>query len=137
MPEPGSSHFTVYIGGETKELTEGHARLELQATDEHCDALGRVHTGVLTSLMDTVIGMALSCLRGGFDSGQATIDMHSNFMAPAVPGDELVCEGRVTYIDEAMALGDVETRRRSDGKLLAKAQVTYALLKRAPEVGAP
>jgi uncharacterized protein (TIGR00369 family) len=122
--------FTRFIGAMAEEKAEGHCRLSLTAGPQHADSLGRVHGGVLTSIMDSVIGISLGRLRGEDArrrSPHATIDMSTSFYAWAFPGDEIVCEGHVTHIGEHVAFGEVEARRLPDGELLAKARLTFAI----------
>jgi acyl-coenzyme A thioesterase PaaI-like protein len=40
---------------------------------------------------------------------------------------EIVFEGKVTRIGDGVAFGEAEARRRSDGELLAKARLTFAI----------
>lgn len=129
MSEPIRAPFTAYVGAVAEEIGEGRVRLALVTGPQHADANGWVHTGVLTTVMDSVIGIALGTLRGerGTYRPHATIDMSTSFYAHATPGDEFVAEGRVTLLGELVAFGEVEARRRGDDALLAKARLTFAI----------
>lgn len=129
MVEPIRAPFAAFVGAVLEEAGEGSVRLSLVTGPQHADANGRVHTGVLTTVMDSVIGIALSRLRGGGGNHRphATIDMSTSFYAHATPGDEFVAEGSVTELAELVAFGEVEARRRVDGELLAKARLTFAI----------
>jgi len=131
MAEPVGAPFTAYIGGMLEEISEGYAHISLQTNAGHADALGNIHTGVLTSLMDSAIGIALGRLRGEgareLEGPHATIEMSTTFYAQASPGDELRIEGRVTSLTQRFAFGEVEARREADGELLAKARLTFAI----------
>jgi uncharacterized protein (TIGR00369 family) len=129
VPEPVNAPFTAFIGGEIEEKSEGFVRLSLVTGPQHADAIGNVHTGALTTLMDSVIGIALGTLRGerGTYRPHATIEMSTSFYAHASPGDEIDAEGRITQLSERVAFGEVEAHRRSDGLLLAKARLTFAI----------
>lgn len=127
---PVRAPFTAFIGGMSEEIREGYARLTVQTGPEHVDRLGRVHSGVLTSLMDSVVGVSLGQLRGEEERRarpHATIEMSTSFYAWAAPGDEIVAEGSVTHLAETVAFGEVEARRGSDSELLAKARLTFAI----------
>ena len=131
VAEPVRAPFTAYVGAVAEHVSEGYVRLSLITGPQHADSAGRVHTGVLTTVMDSVIGIGLGRLRDA-DARQrlgphATIDMSTSFYAYAAPGDEIVCEGRVTHLSEAVAFGEADARRRSDGELLAKARLTFAI----------
>lgn len=131
MPEPVRAPFTAYVGAVAEHVSEGYVRLSLMTYPHHADNAGRVHTGVLTTVMDSVIGIGLGRLRGDAarqeQGPHATIDMNTSFYGYATPGDEIVFEGRVTRIGEGVAFGEAEAHRRSDGELLAKARLTFAI----------
>jgi acyl-coenzyme A thioesterase 13 len=131
VPEPISAPFTRYIGTVAEEISEGGVRLSIQTGPQHADRWGRVHTGVLTSVMDSVIGMGLGRARGEgareSEGPHATIEMSTSFYANAMPGDEILAEGRVLRIDGPVAFGEVEAYRRSDLELLAKARLTFVI----------
>ncbi|MEK7248013.1 MAG: PaaI family thioesterase [Chloroflexota bacterium] len=131
MAEQPGAPFTAYIGALLEEKAEGYSRLSLKTDTRHADASGCVHPGVLTSVMDSVIGIGLSRLRGD-DAREkhgphATIGMSTSFYAQATPGDELVFEGRVIRLTDRVAFGEVETRRTADGEMIAKAHLTFAI----------
>jgi uncharacterized protein (TIGR00369 family) len=112
-----------------EETGEGYARLSVQTGPEHADALGNIHTGVLTSVMDSVIGIALGRLRGRdmLERGpHATIEMTTSFHTHAAPGSGIVAEGRVVHLGDDVAFGEVEARL-AEGVVLAKARLTFAL----------
>lgn len=130
MAEPVRAPFTAYIGGMLEEQSEGYARVSVQTDERHADRNGNVHSGVLTSIMDTVIGLTLSHMRGEEvrkTNPHATIEMSTSFFAWATPGDLVLAEGGVTHITERIAMGEVEARRAADGELLAKARLTFAI----------
>jgi acyl-coenzyme A thioesterase 13 len=129
MVEPIRAPFAAFIGAIAEEMSEGYVRLSLQTGPQHADVNGWVHTGVLTAVMDSVIGIALGTLRGerGTYRPHATIDMSTSFFSQATPGDEIVAEGRVIKVAERVAFGEVEARRRGDGELIAKARLTFAI----------
>ena len=129
MPEIPTAPFTAYIGGVIDGSGDDWVRLSVQTGPHHADRWGRVHTGVLTSVMDSVIGIALGRARNkaGNTGPHATIEMSTSFYAVATPGDHVVAEGRVTRIAEHFAFGEVEARRRCDDELLAKARLTFAI----------
>ena len=131
MPEAPGAPFTAFIGALLEEKREGYARLSLHADDRHTDSRGRVHSGVLTSIMDSVVGISLGQLRGEGarerEGPHATIEMSTSFYAWASPGDDIVAEGRVTHLGERIAFGEVEATRGASGELLAKARLTFAL----------
>lgn len=134
MPEPVGAPFTHFIGAVAEEKSEGYARLAIQTGPHHADTLGHVHGGVITSVMDSVIGISLGRLRARDSQVRgphATIEMTTSFYAHAQPGDEIIAEVHVTHLGESIAFGEVEARVR-DGGLLATARLTFAIPGRRP-----
>jgi acyl-coenzyme A thioesterase PaaI-like protein len=131
MAEHPGAPFSAFIGAMLEEKSPGYSRLFLKTGPQHADAAGRVHTGALTSIMDSAIGIALGRLRGEAAREKygphATIAMSTSFFGSATPGDEIVFEGRVTSASDGAAFGEVEARRRSDGEAIAKAHLTFAI----------
>jgi uncharacterized protein (TIGR00369 family) len=131
MPEAPGAPFTAYIGALLEEKREGYSRLSLKTGPQHADVTGSVHPGVLTSVMDSVIGIGLARLRaeGGSSTPgpHATISMTTNFYAPVSPGEDLVFEGRVVRRSQRIAFGEVETRRAGDNEVIATARLTFAI----------
>jgi uncharacterized protein (TIGR00369 family) len=130
MAERPGAPFTEYIGALMNAETEGHVRLTLATGPQHAGSDGLVHPGVLASVMDSVIGIALGRLRGEehrkHHGPHATIALSTSFYAPASPGEELVFEGRVVRVGEGVAFGEVETRS-ANGQTLASAHLTFAI----------
>jgi uncharacterized protein (TIGR00369 family) len=56
---------------------------------------GRVHTGVITTLVDTVCGLAAVAASGRFET-VATLDLRMDFLRPALPEKPLRAPGRTT-----------------------------------------
>jgi uncharacterized protein (TIGR00369 family) len=76
--------------------------------EQHLQAYGTAHGGVLAGLVDAAMGLAIL---GGVPDGEgcATIEMKLNFLAPARPGN-LRARGRVVQQGKriVVAWGEVE-----------------------------
>lgn len=119
--------FVARTGARLQERRPGFSRLSLEVAEGHCDALGRLHGGVMTTLMDSASAIALRELRGEGASLHASIEMNASFVAHAAPGETIIVEGRVLQLEEAVAFGESEVRRAGDGTLLAAARVTFGI----------
>ena len=121
--------FTKHIGARVEEIGEGVCRLSLTVGPNHLDRHGVLHTGVLMSLMDASIGIALGYLRGDEvrHRPHATIEMNTSFLAEGQPGDEIEVEGRVIRKGRSIAFGEAEARRRADREVLALGRLTFAI----------
>ena len=123
------SPFSALIGAALEERKEGYARLSLAIGPQHTNPHGVMHGGVVTTLMDSSLGAALSSLRGddARKRPHATIEMNTSFLSSARPGDEIVVEGRVVKLRRTVAFGEAEARRRSDNEIIARGRFTFAI----------
>ncbi len=124
------SPFSAHIGVELEELREGYARISLVLEPHHTNPNGVMHGGVITTMMDSAMGAALSSLRGpeAGRSPHATVEMNASFLAGARPGDKIVVEGRVLRMGKSIAFGEAEARRGDE--LIAKGRLTFAIQRR-------
>ncbi len=124
------SPFSAHIGIELEELREGYARISLVLEPHHTNLNGVMHGGVITTMMDSAMGAALSSLRGpeAGRSPHATVEMNASFLAGARPGDKIVVEGRVLRLGKSIAFGEAEARRGDE--LIAKGRLTFAIQRR-------
>ncbi len=125
------SPFSAHIGAEMEELREGYARLSIVLETRHNNPNGVMHGGVITTMMDSALGAALSALRGreASRSPHATVEMNASFLAGARPGDRIVVEGRVLRLGKTIAFGEAEARRGDE--LIAKGRMTFAIRDRS------
>lgn len=125
-----SAQFTAFVGDVVEVAKERYVRLSLSAGPQHMDRGGAVHGGVITTLLDSAIGIALSVLRGREVMRRrphATIEMSTSFLVQAHAGDEIVVEGRVVRTTETLAFGEAEALRAADGEVLAMSRLTFAI----------
>jgi acyl-coenzyme A thioesterase 13 len=138
LPFPQAS-FTEFIGARVEGIDEGVCRISLTVEPRHLDSRGVLHTGVLTSLMDATIGIALGYLRREEvrHRPHATIEMNASFLTEGRPGDEIEVEGRVLRQGRSIAFGEAVARRRADGEVLALSRLTFSISsrERGPHVG--
>ncbi len=124
------SAFVDLIGGEMEEWQEGLVRLSLAVKPHHTNPHGVMHGGVVTTLMDEVMGGVIASVRG-LEAMRAaphsTVDMNVSFLSAARPGDEMVVEGRVLRLGKTVAFGEAEARRRGDGELVARGRFTFLI----------
>jgi uncharacterized protein (TIGR00369 family) len=124
MTENSSGGFKAVLGvrGETAE--EGRAGLELDATEDHLNAAGTVHGGVLASLVDMAMGAAVGSIT---DDGAvpATSQLTITYLRPGQPG-RLEVTARVTKRGENLTMCEAEVEQ--SGRTLAHALATFALV---------
>src|SRR3954454_19154845 len=116
--------FAGRLGAVATEADEGTARLEFEATDEHLNPAGTLHGGVLATLVDTAMGVAV---RSATDDGDvpATSQLTVTYLRPGKPGDVTVT-ARVRTRGEHLTVCEADVDQ--DGRSLVHAVATFALL---------
>src|SRR3954463_2321085 len=122
--ETGPGGFAGRLGVVAGEVTEGTARLAMDATDEHLNPAGTVHGGVLATLVDTAMGTAV---RSATDDGDvpATSQLTVTYLRPGKPG-RLTVDARVRTRGEHLTVCEADIDQ--DGRNLVHAVATFALL---------
>ena len=110
---------------------EGRVVVELAVQEFHYNPLGRVHGGVLSTLLDTAAGCAVhTTLPAGM--GYTSLDLNVKFLRPVtVRSGVLHCEGTVLARGRRTALGEAKLTDGS-GRLVAHATSTCLLFEAAP-----
>jgi uncharacterized protein (TIGR00369 family) len=127
------SPFVALIGGQFEEWSQDCVRISLMLEPHHTNPSGVMHGGVVTTLMDEVLGGAIASVRGMEvmrTAPHATVEMNASFLAAARPGDRIVVEGRVLRLGKTVAFGEAEARR-GDGELIAKGRLTFTIRNRS------
>lgn len=127
------SAFVEFVGGRLEEWREGYVRLVLRLQERHTNPHGLMHGGVITTLMDEVLGGVIASVRGMeamWKAPHATVDMNVTFLSNARAGDEIFVEGRVLKIGRSVAFGEAEARRRRDQALIAKGRFTFTIIRK-------
>jgi uncharacterized protein (TIGR00369 family) len=133
MAEPPGAPFTELIGAMLEKAGEGHARLTLTCNSQHIGPDGHVHGGVITALMDSSVGIAISRLRGEEERARAphaTIEMNTTFFARAEAGDEIEVDGHISLMTDSIIAGESEARIAASRKVLARGRLTFAIVQR-------
>jgi len=70
-----------FLGYRVDQIERGEVELRYEPDEEHLNLLSTIHGGVLTSLLDTVMGCALMTM---LDAGErhTIIDLHTKFIRP-------------------------------------------------------
>jgi uncharacterized protein (TIGR00369 family) len=117
--------FPALLGIEIDKLEYGYARLLLPFDQKLSQGMGYLHGGVITSLCDTSVGIALFTMT---EPGEKilTIELKVNFIAPA--DKNIYAQAKIIHKGRKTAVGEVEVTD-SLGTLIAKALVTYYVYK--------
>ncbi|WP_104525051.1 PaaI family thioesterase [Blastococcus atacamensis] len=118
--------FAERLGARPEAAEDGSARLGFEATEEHLNAAGTLHGGVLATLVDTAMGLAV---RTTTDDGEvpATSQLTVTYLRPGKPG-RVEATARLRTRGEHLTVCEADVEQ--DGKCLVHAVATFALLQR-------
>ncbi len=122
-----NASFSEVIGTELKSTDEGRAVVSLQAEEWHLNAMGAVHGGLLSTLIDISMAEALSTISEE-DEQPFTIQITVNYMKPAKLGT-LTSTAEVRMGGERVTIVEAELRQDNDDgneEVVALATGTYA-----------
>lgn len=119
--------FTSYLGIESFELdpATGEVIAILPTQPHHANTGGVVHGGVLTGLLDCVMGAAVVTTLAE-DEWCATQTLTTDFLRPGTPGGRLVARGRVDRRGKLAAFPSGEVRDEK-GEVVARATGVWAI----------
>jgi uncharacterized protein (TIGR00369 family) len=123
IPPPPAADL---VGFAPTYVMPGRVVFAYEPREEHYNALGAVHGGVLTTVLDTVMGCAVSSkLEAGF--APITIELKTSFVHPVtLRSGVLRAEGRVVHPGARVATADARLEGE-DGTLYAHASSTWLI----------
>jgi uncharacterized protein (TIGR00369 family) len=121
------NNFRNLIGVKIEDISEGFATLSLPIRDDLLQSGNVVHGGVLSVLIDSVVGTAVRTVLST-DEYSVTAEMNINYFRPAIRG-KIFAEGKLVHIGKSLIVG-VGDIKDEDGRLLATGRATYAVKKR-------
>jgi uncharacterized protein (TIGR00369 family) len=124
--DEGIRGFAGQLGARAADAGDGRARVRFEARDEHLNPAGTVHGGVLATLVDTAMGLAVRTATGE-DDVPATSQLTVTYLRPGRPGP-LEVTAQVRTRGEHLTVCDADVEQ--DGRAVAHAVATFALLHR-------
>lgn len=119
----GTSPFAEMLGVLVEGFGDGAGRCALEIREEMLNLHQSVHGGVIYSLADIGMGVAIHSLLGRQESC-STIEIKINYLKPAC-GRSLVCQARVLQKGKSIAFGEADI---FDGDtLIARGTGTFAV----------
>ncbi len=121
-----NTSFPEVVGTELSSAEEGRAVVNLQADEWHLNAMGAVHGGLISTLIDVSMAEALGTIA---EEGEQpfTIQITVNYMKPAKQGT-LTSTAEVRMGGERVTIVEAEVMQDDDGneEVVALATGTYA-----------
>lgn len=110
------------LGLDVTAASVGAVELTMPAREDQLNLLGAVHGGVLATLADTAMGLAIRT-EAGEERRHVTIDLGIRFLRAAGTG-EMRATGRAIKVGARIAFAEAEIRD-GRGTVLARASGTY------------
>jgi acyl-CoA thioesterase len=124
----GEIRFWSTLGMKLVDAGNGRAKVRLPFGPQLANGAGVMHGGAAFAAADAATGVAVMGLLSA-DETPTTIEMKINFIRPG-PDGEIVAEAVILHRGRSTAVGEAEVRD-AEGRLVAKALATYAILQNA------
>ena len=113
------------MGISLSRVGDGESELRLDVEEHHLNPGGIVHGGVLATLLDACIGLALRS-KLGMTSEHVTIELNVHYLSPARTG-VLIGRGKAVRVGGRVSYGEAELFR-DDGQSVAKGSGTFLIV---------
>jgi len=121
-PPPAAS----LVGFEPSYVSPGRVVFAYEPREEHYNALGAVHGGILTTILDTAMGCAVSSQLAP-DVAPVTIELKTSFVRPVtLATGPLRADGRIVHPGSRVATAEAKLEG-ADGTLYAHASSTWLI----------
>lgn len=105
------------------EQESGRASLEVTVTAKHLNPHGTLHGGVLSTMADIAMGVAVRTL----GKVGVTVNLNMNFLAPGNLGEKIIAQGVVVH--QGNTLLSTECTIRREDHILAQATGLFFVIK--------
>ena len=119
-----STEFYRWSGIELVDARPGHADVAFEAGPQHVNLQGLVHGGVLATLADTAMGLAVRTVLEP-DRRHVTVQLGIEFLSPGRLG-RIVAHGRTVKIGRQLCFAEAEVAD-ARGRVLARARATLSV----------
>ncbi len=124
-----TGQYWKHINMTTVTDDDGIIRVALDVTDDLKQFYGNIHGGVISSMMDSTIAVAINQqLDPG--EGASTVEIKVNYFRPVSKG-RILGEGKVIQKGKKILVGQGEIRDE-EGRMVAFGTATFMVVKLAP-----
>jgi uncharacterized protein (TIGR00369 family) len=109
-------------------LEPGRATGRLEVARRHMAPNGFLHAAAVIALADSACGYGCITSLPEGASGFTTIELKTNFLASAGPGEVVGCEARLVHSGRTTQVWDAEAVNRTSGKAMALFRCTQMIL---------
>lgn len=103
------------------------AKVALTFRGEHLSLAGRVHGGVVSSLLDFACGLA-ACTTIGPADMLATVELKVNFFHPLLEGERAEADARVEFRGKKLCVLSARLHRQGSAEPVAMATATFNII---------
>ena len=123
------SEFYRWAGVEVIDASPGVVEVAFEANSQHLNLQGLVHGGILATLADTAMGLAV---RTVLEPGRrhVTVQLGIEYLSPGRPG-RITARGRSVKIGTQLGFAEADVMN-ADGRLLARAHSTLSVTTEKP-----
>jgi 1,4-dihydroxy-2-naphthoyl-CoA hydrolase len=125
-PKPGG--LPTLIGIEWLASAAGAVEARFEVGERHMAPNGYLHAASVIALTDSACGVGCMASLPEGAVGFTTIELKSNFLGTARPGDGVGCAARLVHGGRTTQVWDAEVRHEGSGKLMALFRCTQLLL---------
>jgi len=126
--DPSLSGYSQLIEYRLTRGDTGYAEVSLTVGPQHLNRLGVLHGGVMATLIDSATGFAVAFAESPDRLKPAvTLTLNTQFLGPAVLGDNLVAVAKRIGGGKTIAYATAEVRR-SDGVVVGRGDAVYRFL---------
>jgi acyl-CoA thioesterase len=115
--------FGRYLGVQALEVGDGFSRIRLPYRTELTNPAGRLHGGVIASVADIAMAVAIGSVLGGRPGRHVTVKLEIKYKAVVTDG-EIIAEAKVTRRKPRVFLGEAVIKNGA-GQVVAIAHATF------------
>ena len=120
-----ASAFARWMGMEIESLDDGEGVVRLTLEEHHRNPGGIAHGGIIATLVDAAIGLALRT-KLGMQAQHVTVQLNINYLR-AVREGTIIARGTAVHSGSRVGYGEA-TLTDADGRLLARAGATFLVV---------
>lgn len=122
------SPFYQLLGMKIEKLSEGQSVFSIDIEQKHHNIAGISHGGVIASVADASMGVALATMTDPKKERPVTVEIKVNYLSPVHRG-RLESVGKICHKGNTVAVGTCEVKNIDDGSVAAIATATFVIKK--------
>jgi 1,4-dihydroxy-2-naphthoyl-CoA hydrolase len=128
MTERQAGSLPGLLGIEWLTVTQGQAKARMPVAAHHMAPNGFMHAASVIALADSACGYGCVASLPEGASGFTTIELKTNFLGTAKPGDAAACQARLVHGGRTTQVWDAEVTNEARGKTIALFRCTQMIL---------